>query len=335
MNLALTLRSTAIAAGAAVFALTACGTTDVSEPEAGDPTANAGPVTVTDSRGEEITLDAPAERVVTLEWAQTENVEVLGGNHVGAADLDGFQTWTSAVDVDDEVTDVGMRTEPSLESIGQAAPDLILGDTSSVPEGLLEDLEEIAPVVLQEGADASDPLGTMEDNFYLTAELLGAQARADEVWAEFEATRDAGEEAIAEADVAGTPFVLVYPTVEGNTATFRMHGPGALAQTLGEEIGLESAWADEGDEAYAISQSDVEGLSSLHEDTIVYWWTSEDEPEDPLEPLEDNSAWNSLDFVENDAMHSMERIWIYGGPASAGQWIDYLSETAIETAGQQ
>lgn len=335
MSLPTPLRRSAAASVVVIFGLTACGTTDVDDTEGGSGTADSGPVTVTDYRGEEITLDAPAERVVTLEWAQTENVEVLGGNHVGVADLEGYQAWATAASVDEDVSDVGLRTEPSLEAIGQADPDLILGVDVSVPEGLLEDLEEIAPVVLQSGADASDPLGNMEENFSMTAELLGAQDRADEVWAEYEETRDAAAETIAEAGIEGTPFVLVYPTVEGNTATFRMHGPGALAQTLGEEIGLESAWEDEGDEAFAISQSDTEGLTELDEETILYWWTSEADPEDPFEPLADNSVWTSLGFVENETMHPVEGIWIYGGPASAAQWIDYLTETAVETAEQQ
>ncbi|WP_146338915.1 iron-siderophore ABC transporter substrate-binding protein [Nesterenkonia sp. NBAIMH1] len=335
MNLPQRLRGAAAASAVAVFGLTACGTTEVDEAEAGSEPAESAPVTVTDYRGEEITLDAPAQRVVTLEWAQTENVEALGGTHVGVADLEGYEAWATAVSVDDDATDVGLRTEPSLEAIGQADPDLILGADSSVPDGLLEDLEEIAPVVLQPGADASDPLGNMQDNFFMTAELLGAQDRADEAWTEFEDARDTAAEAIADASAEGTPFVLAYPTVEGNTATFRMHGPGALAQTLGTEIGLESAWQDEGDEAYDISQADVGRLTALDEDTILYWWTSESDPDDPFEPLESNSVWNSLGFVENDAMHPVDGIWIYGGPASATQWIEYLSETAVETAGDQ
>lgn len=328
-----TLRRLAALTALGVLGLTACGTTEVEDDgdDGGGDGAGAGPVTVTDHSGEEITLDAPAERVVTLEWTQTENVEVLGGNHVGVADIEDYHAWASAAPVDESIIDVGLRTEPSLESIGQADPDLILGTEGSIPDGLMEDLEEIAPVVLQSSADASDPLGTMEENFYMTAELIGAGDRVDDVWAEYESAVEQGREAVEAEGADGTPFVLVYPTVEGNTATFRMHGPGALVQALGEEIGLESAWEDDGDPEWAISQSDIEGLTELPEDTVLYWWTAESEPEDPLSSLEDNSVWTSLGFVENQATHPVEQIWIYGGPASAAQWIEYLSETIGET----
>lgn len=324
---ALWMRTTAFASLCAV-ALSACGTTDVGEQDDSDA-ADSGPITVTDYSGEEITLDAPAQRVVTLEWTQTENVEMLGGNHVGAADIENFSVWNSAVELDEDLTDVGMRTEPSLEAIAQADPDLILGvDVSVSDDSVLEDLQEIAPVVLQPGADASDPVGNMRDNFYQTAELLGAEDTADEVWADYEAAVEEAAGQISESGAEDTPFVTVYPTVEGNTATFRMHGPGALAQTLGEEIGLVPAWEESGDEQWGISDSDVEGLDALPEETMFYWWTYEGAPEDPFEPLENNSAWTSLGFVENDAMAPVDRIWIYGGPGSAIQWVEYLAETA-------
>lgn len=312
--------------GLAALALTSCGTTDV-EDSAEDQSSDSGPITVTDYSGEEITLDSPAQRVVTLEWAPTENVEVLGGELVGVADVEGYNAWSGAAPISEDTTDVGLRTEPSLEAIGQADPDLILGVEESVPDGLREDLEEIAPVVLQSSGSTEDPVGHMQENFEMTAELLGAQEQAEEVWADYEQAVEEARSAVEEAGAEGTPFVLVYGTVEGNTATFRMHGPGALAMTLGEEIGLEPAWEDEGDEAFAISQADVEGLTELPEDTVFYYWTVESEPEDPFEPLESNSVWTGLGFVENEAMHPVEQVWIYGGPASAAQWTELLAET--------
>lgn len=326
------VRSGLMLAAASALLLTACGTTDVDEADGGGgDDAGGEPVTITDHTGEEITLERPAERIVTLEWAQTENVEVLGGEHVGAADLEGYEAWASAAEVGDDVVDVGLRTEPSIEAIGQANPDLILGVDGSVPEGMKEDLEEIAPVVLQEPADASDPLGHMERTFYEVAELIGAEDEADQVWADYEASLDEASETIAESDAEDTPFAVAYPSVEGNTATFRLHGPGAAVSALGEEIGLSPAWDQDGDPEWDITTSDVEGLTALPDDTELFWWTAATEPEDPFESLAGNSTWNSLGFVEQDRMQAVERIWVYGGPASAVQWTELLTETVTES----
>lgn len=310
--------------------LTGCGTTDVDTEDSAGTDEDVEPLSVTDHSGEEVTLEGPAQRVVTLEWAQTENVEVLGGEHVGVADLEGYEAWASAAEVDDDVVDVGLRTEPSLEAIGQANPDLILGVEGSVPEGMQEDLEEIAPVVLQEPADASDPLGHMERTFFQTAELLDANGEAEELWSDFQESLEQAGETISAAEAEDTPFVVAYPSVEGNTATFRLHGAGAAVSALGEEIGLTTAWEDDGDPEWAISDSDVEGLTALPEDTEFLWWTAETEPEDPFGPLEENSTWNSLGFVEEERMQVIEQIWLYGGPASAMQWTELLTETVTE-----
>lgn len=312
--------------------LSACGTTEVDTDDESGADSESDPITVTNHAGEEVTLDGPAQRVVTLEWAQTENVEMLGGNHVGMADLEGYEAWASAGEVDEDIVDVGLRTEPSIEAIGQANPDLIIGSEESVPDGLLEDLEEIAPVVLQETADASDPLGHMERTFFQTAELLDAQDEAEQIWGDYEQSLTEAQEAVSAAEVEETPFVVTYPAVEGNTATFRMHGPGAMVSAVGEEIGLSPAWDDEGDPGFAISSSDVEGLTALPEETELFWWTASTEPEDPFSALEDNGAWNSLGFVESDRMHPIQRTWIYGGPGSAMQWIEQLTDTVTDDA---
>ena len=259
---------------------------------------------------------------------------MLGGNHVGMADLEGYEAWASAGEVDEDIVDVGLRTEPSIEAIGQANPDLIIGSEESVPDGLLEDLEEIAPVVLQETADASDPLGHMERTFFQTAEAARRPGRggADLGRLRAESHRRTPSEAVSAAEVEETPFVVTYPAVEGNTATFRMHGPGAMVSAVGEEIGLSPAWDDEGDPGFAISSSDVEGLTALPEETELFWWTASTEPEDPFSALEDNGAWNSLGFVESDRMHPIQRTWIYGGPGSAMQWIEQLTDTVTDDA---
>lgn len=307
--------------------LSACGTTDVEESGGGDSELQAQPVTLTDHTGEDVTLDGPAQRIVTLEWAQTENVETLGGGHVGAADLAGYQQWASASPVDEEVVDVGLRTEPSVEAIGQADPDLILGVDGSVPDGMKEDLEAIAPVFLQEPADASDPLGHMERTFFEVAELIGAQEVAEQQWRDFETSLNEAEATISDSGAEDTPFVVAYPSVEGNTATFRLHGPGAAVSALGEEVGLDPAWEQPGDAEWAISTSDVEGLTALPEDTEFFWWTAASEPDDPFSSLSNSSTWNSLGFVKQDRMQVIERIWLYGGPASAQQWTQLLTET--------
>ncbi|MGH3371249.1 MAG: ABC transporter substrate-binding protein, partial [Nocardioidaceae bacterium] len=114
-----------LAAGALV--LGACGTTEGAA-TAGSETAGktSEQVTVTDGRGKEVTLDAPAERVVALEWAEAEMITTLGADLVGVADPAGYATWNTAEPLDGSVKDVGMRAEASVDSIVGLQPDLVV-----------------------------------------------------------------------------------------------------------------------------------------------------------------------------------------------------------------
>lgn len=312
---------------AGVLTLSACGTTDPATDETEVPAdAGGGEITVTDGRGEEVTLDAPAERVVTLEWSNTEDVVTLGVQPVGVADIAGYESWVTSAPLTGDPVDVGTRTEPSLESVAAADPDLIIGITDSVPDNAMDQMEKIAPVVLLTGADASDPLGTMRDNFTTTATLLGKEDTAEQVLADLDATIEESAAQIEAAGMGGTPFNFSYIYEDGNNFSLRMHGPGSQPIALATAVGLAPAWEKAGDAAWGLSTLDLEGLTRLPADTFFTYWANE-EVDDPTEALEGNALWESLPFVEAGTVDAAaEGVWVYGGPASSIQWVDQVTD---------
>ncbi len=316
---------TALLAVGAVTALAACGTTDEPATDA-TTTAAGGPVQITDDRGETVELDAPATRVVSLEWMQTEMLTSLGVTPVGAADVAGYTSWVgTAVPLAGEPEDVGTRGEPSVEAIAALEPDLIVGVTSSVPEGAMEQMERIAPVALFDGADGADPLGYVEDTFTSIATLVGAEDAAEEVLAETQQRIDDNAAAIAEAGLEGTPVVFASPYAEGANVTVRMHGPNSAFQAVADEMGLTAAVTDPGDEAYGLSYVDVEGLTALPADTRFLYWGNDDEDDVVETVLAANPVWQSLPFVQEGHVHRAGvGIWAYGGPESLAGWSDDL-----------
>ncbi|MFF3601932.1 iron-siderophore ABC transporter substrate-binding protein, partial [Kitasatospora indigofera] len=93
-----------IAAAATAVLLVGCGTTEDTTPAASGSDAA---ITITDDRGQTISLDAPATKVVALEWNTAENLVALGVMPVGVADVEGYTTWVKAEKLDESVTDVG------------------------------------------------------------------------------------------------------------------------------------------------------------------------------------------------------------------------------------
>lgn len=328
---------------ASAIVLSACGTTEDARNDepggAGDQgdsstedaaqtegAAGSGPITVTDGQGNEITLeDGPATRVVTLEWAQTEAVMSLGVEPVGVADPTGYQSWVGeVVPLTGEPTDVGIRREPSTAAIVNLEPDLILGTVGSIPESELEHLERAAPVVLFEGANAEDPIGQVTTEYEAIGSLLGKDEEAAALIEDFEQRVADNAAAIEEADLAGRPIVMASPYLNGSTLEIRMHGPRTAPQQVAELMGLDAAWTDPGDDAFGLSTTDIEGLTTLPQDTIFFYWGNDDAEEDLVETsFSDNPVWTSLPFVEAGDVHRAGvGIWLYGGPASLAAWSD-------------
>jgi len=320
---------TALAAG---LTLAACGTTDdavtaEAEPEATE-SAEVQPVTVTDARGEEIVLpDGPAERVVALEWNQAEMVVTLGVDPVGLSDPEGYSSWVGeAAPLREDPTDVGVRREPSIETIAELEPDLIIGADGSVPEEAMEQMARIAPVMVTTGADAEDPLGTIRSDLETIATVLGAQEQAEQVLTELDETLATNAEAIEAAGLSGTPVVLTSPYADGANLSIRMHGQRTAVQAVAAEMGLAAAWEDPGDDGFGLSYLDLEGLTQLPDDTRFLYWGNDGDPEDVVEAeLAGNPLWEELPFVEAGHVHrAAVGIWAYGGPASMMAWSDDL-----------
>ncbi|MFY1650554.1 ABC transporter substrate-binding protein [Solwaraspora sp. WMMB762] len=316
-------------------ALAACGTSD---PQTADetPTANAsgecaddttvtstGPVEVTDALGRTVTLDAPAQRVAVLEWQQIEDVLTLCLTPVAVADPDGYRTWDTAEELPDGVADVGLRGEPNLDALFAADPDLVIVEATAEDDPVIAQLAEYdVPVLATRGADAADPVQNMLDTFAMIAETLGRSERADLVADEFQASLDEAKQQIAGAELTSTEFVYFDGWVQGGNVAIRPFGQGSLVGELGEAIGLTNAWTGEVDPAYGLGQTDIEGMTTVGDATLLYTGTT-DPAGSVLTELEKNEIWASLPAVEQGRAYAFPAgIWTFGGPRSSQQVLD-------------
>lgn len=305
--------------------LAACGTTEAPRTATAAGAGSSAPVTggaitLTDSRGVAVTLPRAATRVVTLEWGPTEDVLALGVTPVAAADPQGFAGWVSSQTLPAGTADVGLRTEPSLESIAKAEPDLILGVTGSIPEQAIAQAEKIAPVFLLKSADATRPLEQMRENFTATATLLGRTDAAAPILAALEAKLAQGRQQLAGVTA---PFIFTYINVTGSTADLRMHSDRSLPGAVAKQLGLRNAWTEPGDDGWGIGSIDLEALTTFPADTRVLYWANSEA--DPVAALKGNALWDGLAFVQaGHVVPAADRIWIYGGPTSMMQWVDDL-----------
>ncbi|TDC35145.1 iron-siderophore ABC transporter substrate-binding protein [Micromonospora sp. KC213] len=319
-------RVTLVVAAAALL-LSACGTTEDTAPPKTSASAAGGPVTVTDSRGKEITLKSPATRVVGLEWGEVEMLVSLGVMPVGVADPKGYATWVSAAKLDPSVKDVGTRGEPSVDSIVALQPDLVvMADDRGA--NLVAQLEKYVPVVVAKGSDASDNLGRMRTDLTMIAKAVGKTTEAEKLLADFEAALADGKKKISEAGATGRPFAIADGWKEGSTVSIRMFGQGALVSQVGIQLGLTNAWTGKTDEVWGLGQTDVEGLTALKDPNLHFFYNASDGTDVFADGLASNAIWKSLPFVKQGNLHRMpDGLWTFGGPLSGKQYIDQLVKT--------
>lgn len=306
-----------IAAAATAVLLVGCGTTEDTTPAASGSDAA---ITITDDRGETISLDAPATKVVALEWNTAENLVALGVMPVGVADVEGYTTWVKAENLDESVTDVGQRGEPSIDAIAGLAPELVV-TTSDLSESAIAQIEEFAPVLVVRGANASDAIGQMEKNLNNIATATGTEDEAAELIEGFDAKIAEGKEAIEAAGLTGTEFFMSDAWASSGQVSIRPYAQGALLSEITEELGMKNAWTGEGDADYGLGSTDVEGLTALGD--VSFFYVATDGMDPYQNELATNAVWTSLPFVQSGNVHRLaDGIWMFGGPSSMNDYID-------------
>ncbi|TCC10516.1 ABC transporter substrate-binding protein [Kribbella soli] len=316
------MRRTAIALiAAALFGLTACGT---SEPAATDDASNAAaqPVSLTDGRSKKLDLKAPATKVVALEWGAAENLVSLGVMPVGVADTKGYTNWVTAAKLDPSVKDVGTRGEASVDAIVALNPDLVITTTDEAANTIAQ-IEKATPVLVIRGADAANAIPQMKTNLDLIGQAVGKSEQAKQLTADFDKAVADGKQKIADAGKAGTGFTMADGYKQGSTISIRMYTTGSLLGAVTTELGLKNGWTGAGDKDYGLAQTDLEGLTKLPDGAFLYIANKNDGGDVFDGDLAGNAIWKNLPFVKSGQVHRLpDGIWMFGGPKSTEQFIE-------------
>lgn len=301
-----------------LLAMTACGTTQPASTSAG--TNGGAAIAVKDDLDRTISLKGPAQRVVTTEWQQTEDVLSLGVAPVGAADIAGYKVWDTAEAIPDSVKDVGTRQEPNLDAIFSLNPDLVIVEASSETPLVKQLSGRGIAVMVAKGADGKDPVGKMKQTFQMIATALGKEPEAKNVLDKFDAKLAQGKQKIQDAAPANKGFLYLDAYLEGSNISIRIFGKGSFIGDMGVQLGLQNLWTGETDPVYGFAATDIEGLSALNPSRIFY---TSAESKDWLTPLDGNQLWQNLAAVKSGSVKAFPSgIWTFGGPKSGEQVID-------------
>ena len=247
-------------------------------------------VTVTDMTGREITLDAPATRVVALTASDCEILYALGAGDtlVGRGEYCDYPEDVQAV------PSVQSGYETNVEQIIALEPQVVLMATMAQTKEQVEALEAAGVHVIV--SDAQDIAGV-----YAAIELIGAvTGKNDEAAALIAGMKDsfAAIAAKAEGDGSKTVYFEVSPLEYGLWTA----GKGTFMDELAQMIGLKNAFEDVEGWA-AVSEEQVLERDPDYIVTISMYYG---EGPTPVEEIMGREGWQELKAVKNEAVFNAD-----------------------------
>lgn len=281
-----------------------------------DSKQDGGAVTVSDTKGKK-KLDAPAKKVVALEWTYAEDLMSLGVTPAGVADSKGYDQWiTAGPRIDKSVKDVGTRQEPSLETLKALKPDLII--TSKLRSSAnYNQLQKIAPTLMFDPYAGGSEFEEMRTTLKTIGTAVGKEDEAAKALDGLDDKIGKAKQKLAAGRKEGDKVTVARGYTAEGAAVVEVLTDSTIPGSLLPKLGLKNAWTGKAD-AYGMSKVDPEGLKKTEKSSLVY--VAEKKDDVFTKQLAKNDLWKELDFVKNDRVHDLDPgTWYFGGPYSTAQ----------------
>ncbi len=283
------------------FALTACQTTTTdpspsdsasTEPspspsESVEPSEEPSPsdtsITVTDMTGREVTLDAPATKIVALTPSDCEILFAIGSGDT----VVGRGEYCDYPEAALELPSVSSGSDTNIEQIIALGPDVVIMSTMAQTPEHVESLENAGITVFVTESGAIDDV---YDSITLIGQLVGNNDGAADVISSMQQTF-ADIEAGATGDGTTKVYFEVYPLAYGPYAA----GSGTFMDEIANMLGLTNIFNDVADWPVVSEEQIIE----RNPDYIITTMMAYD-GEDPVEEIMGRAGWESITAVAND-----------------------------------
>jgi ABC-type Fe3+-hydroxamate transport system substrate-binding protein len=287
-----------------------------------DTTVGEFPRTI-EHDGGSTTLDAPPERVVSIEGTTSLDMLLLMGVTPAAAGADyqdpfRIAPWQAALTNGDREAPgfdlIAKRPEVNIEQIAGAQPDLIISQSGWI-EDILGPVEEIgAPIVV---FDWTDDKVDWRDNVRIVGEAVGRDACVEEIISKVERKIDETRAAIEAAGGADDSFTVV-TAGEGYIAYHGANDP--VGKAIQDDLGLTLEPADGSQTEFGVELAE----SVLVGDNILAFEFGESFPFDQTF-LEEPTVRDVADrFVLMD--ETVSNAGYYPSALGYYMWLDWFAD---------
>ncbi len=266
-------------------------TLEPTTPVAEAPTSEPAGIQITDARGQEITLAAPGQRIVSLAPSITEILFAVGAGSQVVANTQ-YCNYPPEADALPEIGGFSAKTI-SIESIVALDPDLVIGG-STAQTTVAEALAPMGiPTLIFEPKSFEDVYA----NIAMVGLATGHSAEAEALVAEMQARVAAVEAVVAEIPAEQRPSIFYEVFDEPLLSA----GPNTFIGQMMTLVGATNIFADTNEEYPVVS---AEAIVDRNPDVIV----GPDSHGDKLTPeqLALRPGWERINAVQNERIYLLD-----------------------------
>lgn len=271
-------------------------------------TEEAGPYTVVDDRGVEVTFNEVPESIISLIPSNTEILFELGvGDQIiGATDYDTYPE--AALEIERVSDSMTINTERIIE----LQPDVVFAYTTG-EEPQVDQLESagLKVFVIKSAASISDVYGDIEQ----IAEVLDLEEKAEEIVSGIEEKISAVEEKTASIDEKKKVYFEISPSPD-----IWSIGSGTFQSELISAAGVENIYGDQ-QGWFAVTEED---LITRNPEAII---TTVNYSEDPKGEIMARQGWSSISAIQNDKVFELNADILDRPGPRIGEAIEQIAST--------
>ncbi|HKK94797.1 MAG TPA: ABC transporter substrate-binding protein [Anaerovoracaceae bacterium] len=250
-----------------------------------------GGISVTDMSGEEVTLEAPAEKIVALTASDCEILYAIGAGEtvVGRGEY---------CDYPAEVLDVGSvqsGSDTNIEEILALEPDLVVMGTMAQTE---EQVNDIRNAGIEVYVSDARKISEVYDNIELLGTLTGHEDEASVVVDNMKTTFTDIESMVEAEEPAKTVYFEVSPIQYGLWTA----GTSTFMNEIATMLGVENAFSDVDGWAEVSEEQVIERNPNIIVTTTMYFG----EGPTPKEEILSRAGWDNLTAIQNNMVYEAD-----------------------------
>ncbi len=250
-----------------------------------------GGISVTDMSGDEVTLEAPAEKIVALTASDCEILYAIGAGEtvVGRGEY---------CDYPAEVLDVGSvqsGSDTNIEEILALEPDLVVMGTMAQTE---EQVNDIRNAGIEVYVSDARKISEVYDNIELLGTLTGHEDEASVVVDNMKTTFTDIESMVEAEEPAKTVYFEVSPIQYGLWTA----GTSTFMNEIATMLGVENAFSDVDGWAEVSEEQVIERNPNIIVTTTMYFG----EGPTPKEEILSRAGWDNLTAIQNNMVYEAD-----------------------------